>query len=158
MGMENLKAPTETRMQPDWPLRLDYSEGPYLPITSLIASLRRDFENLLRTNPGEWPNIPDMGVGIERYLFENYSSLDVGEIRQSVVNQLRKYLPSIKLVDLKLISSPDDQDSNFAKISITYIIEALGENQSLQDFTIGLDASQTEMSEELWAHIGVQRP
>ena len=45
------------------------------PILSKEESLRQDFKFLILTqSQSEWPMNPDLGVGLRRYLFENYSA------------------------------------------------------------------------------------
>ena len=127
--------------QPNWPLRFDESAGPYAPITNLIKSIRQDFVNLLRTNPGEWPMVPDMGIGLERTLFQNSQQIDIGELKQNIQNQLNKYLASIKIIDISYDQRPEDIDSNYAKFVIIYVITDLGEDQPLVEYVTDEDGN-----------------
>ena len=136
--MDEIRGPEERPLQPAWPLQLDQNNGPFLPITKTIQTLRQDFLHLLYTNPGEWPFDPDIGVGIEKYIFSNYPELNEAELASSVTNQLQKFLPSIKLIDLKILSSPNDQDKNFANIKIKYVMTNLGSNQLIQELELDI--------------------
>lgn len=108
--------------QPTFPLKYDSTNGPYAQITSLEESLQRDFENLLLTNPGEWPMHPEIGIGLRTYLFNNYQGPEMAELQSRIVDQLRKYLPSIELLAMDLIAPGDNQDMNFLGIKLTYSI------------------------------------
>ena len=120
--------------QPNWPLSFDENTGPYAPITNIIKSIRQDFINLLRTNPGEWPNVPDLGVGLERLLFENSQQIDVGDLKQKIQTQLNKYLSSLRIIDISYERIPDNIDLHYAKFTVFYYIEDLGEDQTLVEY------------------------
>ena len=44
--------------------------------------------------------IPDFGVGIRNYLFENESTEVVAELQNRIATQVETYMPMIVLVDL----------------------------------------------------------
>ena len=108
--------------QPLFPLEYDDLYGPYKPITTMRESIQKDFEYLLLTNPGEWPMNPDLGIGIRKFLFENYGSPELGKIQEKIRSQLSKYLPFpfINFVSAEFESTPEDQDQGFATLKITY--------------------------------------
>lgn len=108
--------------QPIFPLKYDEVYGPYRPITSEIASLQQNFENLLATNPGEWPMNPDLGIGLRNYLFESYESTKLDELKPTVVRQLEKYLPQVRLLGISFLSNEQQKDENFLKIAFRYSI------------------------------------
>lgn len=108
--------------QPEFPLVYDKLHGPYTPITDKPASLARNFINLLLTSPGEWPMNPDLGIGLRKYLFEQSASAIQQRLKPNIVDQLRKYLPHIKLHSIEVVQSPEDIDSNSAKIKINCVI------------------------------------
>lgn len=110
--------------QPLFPLVYDDTFGPYKPVTSLEESIQKDFEYLLLTNPGEWPMKPDLGIGIKRYLFENYNSPEIGKIQERVQNQVAKYLPLpyVQIASVEFSSTSQDQDQGFITLNIRYYI------------------------------------
>ena len=108
--------------QPEFPLKMDNLHGPYRPITNLETSLAKDFENLLLTSPGEWPMNPDIGVGIKRYLFENYDSPELTRLRPRIEQQIQRYLPNLQLVEVKFVAPDQDKDNNRVKIQIAFAI------------------------------------
>jgi len=114
------------QIQPKWPLQIDGLHGPYASVTSAAQSLKQDFVFLLQTIPGEWPMNPDLGVGIETYLFENYESLELANVRSNIDTQLKKYLSNIKLVDAKFINTSENQDDSITTLQISYVIANLG--------------------------------
>lgn len=112
--------------QPIFPLVYDGAFGPYKPVTSLEDSIQKDFEYLLLTNPGEWPMNPDLGIGIRRYLFENYGSPELGKIQERMQNQLAKYLPFpyVQLISVNFAATQEDQDQGFIALNIRYVINS----------------------------------
>ena len=128
-----------TPYQPQWPLSIDDIDGPYKSIKSARESIQQNLSFLLQTIPGEWPMNPDLGVGLQRYLFENYDSAKLDEAKEALKNQLSKYLPSVKLVDAKFIQTDEDQDGSNVVFRILYYVELLGITEEI-DF--GLDQSK----------------
>jgi len=115
----------KTQFQPEFPLVYDGTFGPYRPITDKKESIQKDFENLLQTSPGEWPFDPDLGVGLRHYLFEFHNSEKMSGLEPNIRNQLDKYLPAVRLVDLEVVASPQENDESFATIKMRYIIAGL---------------------------------
>ena len=132
--VEKNKELLKQQFQPDFPLVYDSLFGPYRAITDLKQSIQKDFEYLLLTNPGEWPMNPDLGIGIRKYLFENYGSPQLGKIQERIKIQLDRYLPYpyVELISAQFAATPEDQDQGFATLRIRYSIlngepeEALG--------------------------------
>lgn len=112
----------DVNYQPEFPLRYDENNGPFSQIVTLEESLKRDFENLLMTNPGEWPMRPEIGVGIKKYLFSSFAGPEIAELKSIIIDQVGKFLPSIQLLNLEYVSTTEEQDSNLLAIRIVYSI------------------------------------
>ena len=112
----------KTNYQPVFPLIYDTIHGPYKPITSEIGSIQQNFKNLLLTNPGEWPFNPEIGIGLRNYLFENYGSDKLSELKPKTIDQLSKFLPEVKLIDLLFLSTNEEKDTNNLRLSFRYAI------------------------------------
>ena len=117
-------------MQPSYPLSTTSSDGPYDSIKSIHESLRQDFFFLLFTEPGEWPMNPSLGVGLKRYLFENYNSSKISEIAPRIQDQLTRYLPRVKLLRINLMATDEERDQGILTIRINYSIMSAVENVS----------------------------
>ena len=61
--------------------------------------------NLLLTGPGERINLPYYGVGIKHLLFEQ--NLDKDLLQQKVYDQALRYVPSVRIIDVRSSSSED---------------------------------------------------
>ena len=112
----------KTLQQPEFPLVYDHIYGPYKPITTREASLHRNFINLLLTNPGEWPMRPGLGIGLRHRLFAFPGSDEFISLKPQITGQLQKYLPQVKLLDVKYETVPEDIDNNKMKIILVYSI------------------------------------
>ena len=132
------------QIQPKWPLQIDSQVGPYTSVSSVAASLKQDFVFLLQTIPGEWPMNPDLGVGLATYLFENYESLELTNIRSNIDTQLKKYLSNIRLIDAKFINSAANHDNSVSTLQISYFIEDLGVQDEIN---FGLDNTTKTMAD-----------
>ena len=96
-------------------------------------TIKQNFKMLLLTNPGERIMIPEYGIGIKTYLFENYGAGVEGQIKTRIFNQVGLYMPVIKVGDIHILGL--DADSNILSMKIYYSIPDLGV-QDLLEFTI----------------------
>ena len=105
----------------------------YTMIDDISTLVKQNFKMLILTNPGERVMIPDFGVGIRAYLFENFNSTVESDIRVAIKKQTQKYLP---VINIQSISFEDtDPDFNTLSVKIKYSIPALNLKDLLQ-FTI----------------------
>ena len=63
-----------------------------------IKENKQKVKMLLLTAPGERIMIPDYGVGLRNFLFENTPEFN---IREKIITQIATYLPEIQIVDLQ---------------------------------------------------------
>ena len=72
--------------QPKFPLKLSDTYGPYDSIVELKESVKQNVMTILMVSPGEWPNDPQLGVGVKRFLFENSSSDELSRLKSVIKN------------------------------------------------------------------------
>ena len=104
----------------------------YTMIDDINTLIRQNLKMLVLTNPGERVMIPDFGVGIRTYLFENFSDTIFIDLNNTIKKQAQKYLPVIVINDIKFDST--DKDHNKLGIQITYSIPSLN-IKDLLEFT-----------------------
>ena len=114
------------------PITRDDIHG-FTMIDDFHSLIRQNLKMIILTNPGERVMIPNFGVGIQSYLFENFSETTYTQIENDVKQQAAKYLPVINVNRLNFDNS--SPDSNTLRVSIEYTIPALGIKDLLQ-FTI----------------------
>tara|TARA_B100000424_G_C22830112_1_gene443483 strand:- start:458 stop:856 length:399 start_codon:yes stop_codon:yes gene_type:complete len=76
------------------PLSVDSRHGTYSLITNYHDEIKQNFKNLVLTNPGERIMIPEFGVGLRKYLFENREDA-THQIEKRLYEQVATYMPYI---------------------------------------------------------------
>jgi phage baseplate assembly protein W len=123
--------------------------GPSLPITfggedgyamhkTLIEEIKQNFKILLACNPGERIMLPNFGIGIKRYLFEQQSPTLYQKIKKRIEKQVQQYMPVIQILSIEFggggVDGTDSVaygrgnvaiDSNILSIRIVYKITTL---------------------------------
>ena len=102
-------------------------------IDNFHSLIKQNLKMLILTNPGERVMIPNFGVGIKSYLFENFSETTYTEIENNIKEQVATYLPVVTIKALSFDNS--SPDANTLQVSLEYFIPALG-IKDLLEFTI----------------------
>jgi phage baseplate assembly protein W len=94
----------------------------------MLDVVKQNFKNLVLTAPGERVMIPDFGVGIRNYLFEQNDSSTFSEIRGRLASQTKKYMPFVSIRNVQFINPEEQQNDigNGVQIVITYEVVPLG--------------------------------
>jgi phage baseplate assembly protein W len=85
--------------------------------------IKQNVKMILLTHPGERIMRPDFGVGIERYLFEMQNGPASSNLRAAINSQLRKYMPSISVLEVS--SAISDESPNHLFVLVRYEIDFL---------------------------------
>ena len=117
-------------ISPALPLVYTGADGPYGLTKTIPEALVQNFKNLVLTNPGERMMDPEFGVGITQYLFEPQNTFVYAEIKTRLGEQVSKYMPSIKIVDVFFndaqgLSISSQTDNNILYVKIVFRIEPL---------------------------------
>ena len=110
-------------LSPKLPLNLDPELG-YQMNKTLIEVIRQNLKMILLTSPGERVMIPEFGVGLKRYLFENISPSFKDSIEQKIREQVATYMPSVFLESILFDES--EMNSNKMYIGIAYSVPSAG--------------------------------
>ena len=83
------------------------------PVTDAI-SIKRDTEavkqsivNILSTNRGERPFLPDFGANIQSYLFENFDGITASLVEEQIRVAIANYEPRVRILDIQITAVPD---------------------------------------------------
>jgi phage baseplate assembly protein W len=112
---------------PQLPLQRDNIYGQFSLITTYKEEIKQNFKNLLLTVPGEKMMNPEFGVGLRNFLFEPRDNATV-TIRQTIQEQIDRYMPFIRNLRLNFDSNKDKEflkDSNILSLTIIYDIPSL---------------------------------
>ena len=115
------------------PLSRDEADGYYRLTQTLKETIQQNMKMLLLTIPGERVMMPDFGVGIPQYLFENKTPKLEADISTRVRDQVRRYMPfvTIKTLFLQPDESLMNEQANSMKIVLKYFIEPIAEEDIL---------------------------
>ena len=101
--------------------------------------IRFHLTNLFLTNPGEKISDANYGVGVRRYLFENLTEGLVNNLEDEITDQVKLYLPYIKIIDMNIIPEPED---NKLAVSLKYEIIDEAVQDAITLVISGTDDSQ----------------
>lgn len=107
-------------LSPALPLIVDEKDGPYRLNKETPELIRQNLKMVLLTIPGEKVMDPKFGVGLSRYVFENYSQGLDSQIMGEITLQVEKYLPYVYLQNIAV--QPAGIDENVLNITISYQI------------------------------------
>lgn len=102
------------------PLKQDPVEGLYSLNKNFIEGIKQNLKMLILTNPGERIMMPDFGVGLKNYLFEQKTDSVYSDIQQKIEEQVSSYLPIVKINSINF--SSDSENENLIYLSINYSI------------------------------------
>ena len=127
----------KTGISPALPLAYTKEDGPYGLNKNIRDSIQQNFKNLLLTTKGERVMIPEFGVGLRSFLFRNFTTALLEEIRAEINKQVDAYLPFIEITELDFLTSddqPDDISLNQINLRIRYEILPINEADTLTIF------------------------
>ena len=99
----------------------------YDMINDFVVNTRQNVKNLLMTSPGERVMMPDFGVGLRRYLFENDANFISAEIEDRIFEQFNSYMNFVEIVEIRFATSDDSPNikENEMAIKLSYRITVL---------------------------------
>jgi phage baseplate assembly protein W len=111
-------------ISPQVPLVYSQTDGPYELNKTLKQAIRQNLKMLILTSPGERIMIPDFGVGLYNFLFEQVNTNTFASVAQRIKEQVLFYMPSVNLVEVNFFTSDDDTSLQFneVRVSIRYSI------------------------------------
>tara|TARA_R110000824_G_scaffold5118_3_gene23783 strand:- start:1925 stop:2293 length:369 start_codon:yes stop_codon:yes gene_type:complete len=118
-------------ISPKLPLSRGNQDGYWRLNQTITEAIKQNFKNLLLTIPGERVMLPNFGVGLRTFLFENQGSFVTDEIKAKIIEQVEIYIPSIILLNIEF----NETARNAIGLRIFYRIEPLSYDDIL-DITI----------------------
>lgn len=106
----------------------------YLTIDQMVANAK----NLLLTNHGERPMLPNFGCNLRRVLFENATEELVEVIEDTIRENFQIWLPYIFINELTV----DAPDLSPNRININMSISLIGNRFDTRSIQLELDATQ----------------
>ena len=108
----------------DLPFRKsDGIEGYFASTTTTIDAVKNNIRNLLQTHKGERLMQPSIGMGLRRFLFEQFTDESRIEIENEITDTFKFWLPFVEIKRLIVdMDEDDDVGRNKLKIDITFNI------------------------------------
>jgi|TARA_Y100000296_G_C5011564_1_gene175350 phage baseplate assembly protein W len=105
------------------PLSLDTADG-FVMLKDIRNLAKQNLKMLILTLPGERVMKPKFGVGLSRYLFENFGHDTMAQIESKIREQVSIYMPAIQIRSITFGNT--DPDNNYLGIAIEYSIDSIG--------------------------------
>ena len=112
------------------PLSYDDQDGPYILNKTILQAIKQNFKNLVLTSPGERVMLPEFGVGIYNFLFENITDETFNRVAERIAEQTRIYLPVINLEAVDFITNENDGNLGLNEIGVAIRYNILPYNGS----------------------------
>ena len=114
------------------PITFDSGDG-FTMLKTLPEVVKQNLKMLILTNPGERVMDPNFGVGIQKFLFSNFSENIEPEIKDKIKSQVARYMPGVIITDVQFYKL--EPDTNTMSFRIIYYVPDIGVSDLLQ-FTI----------------------
>jgi len=75
---------------------------------------------LFYTNLNQRYYMPDFGIGLEQYLFEQNDDLLVKQIEDAFKKKVKLYIPEVTITGFNLLDKEENQDINTIMLSIPF--------------------------------------
>lgn len=90
------------------------------------VALAQVIQNILFIEPGTYPNVPTLGVGIENYIFEKFTEKLKSELENNITQQIMKYIPN--RYDISVDVEHRNSTNGLKVLFIKFKISSLTEN------------------------------
>lgn len=111
------------------PLNYNKEDGPYALNKSMIDVVKQNLRMLVLTDKGERIMLPNFGVGLRRFLFNNFSQTTKIEIESAIVEQVKRYMPFVRIESVDVLE--DTNDINKLVVQISFYVSALNLKDTL---------------------------
>ena len=99
-----------------------------LSILKNNAAVKRALRNLILTERFERPFRPNFGSTVTQYLFENFDTLTISNIKDSIRRAIADHEPRVELLDVRVNGNPDQ---NSLQVTIYFRVQNQAEPDEL---------------------------
>ena len=101
------------------PLAYGNDDGPYILNKNILSVARQNLKNLILTSPGERIMIPEFGVGIKNYFFQQINGDVFSELSTNINDQVSRYMPFVNIEEIKFVTSEDNSTLAFNEVGVS---------------------------------------
>ena len=111
------------------PLTYNKQDGPFVLNKNMIDVVKQNLKMLILTDKGERIMLPNFGVGLRRFLFENMDQTVKLQIQSEIKVQVSKYMPFVEIRKVDVLEDPENL--NKLIVAISFFVPALSLNDTL---------------------------
>lgn len=98
----------------------DSPKGFFLDLTKTDdRAIKSDLMHLIMTNKGERFYNPEFGTNLRRYIFEPNDNFTYSQIRDEIIDTVKKYIPNLKIDEVLIEQSPSNEYAAIIRIEYT---------------------------------------
>lgn len=105
------------------PLIYNKQDGPYLLNKNMADVVKQNLKTLILTEKGERIMLPEFGVGLKKFLFENMNQVTNIQLQSEIKDQVRKYMPFVEIKNINVLE--DNDNLNKLIVVINFFVPAL---------------------------------
>lgn len=102
------------------------------------ALIRGNLTQILKTETGERVMLPNYGCNLKKYLFDPLDENTFNSIKKEIITSITRYLPSVEIVTLRVVSSNEVNLEGVSAILITLVVRLKDSPNSLIETTINI--------------------
>ena len=88
-------------------------------LTQINQAIKQNLKTLILTDKGERIMLPNFGVGLKKFLFENFSQTTTYQIESEIKSQVKKYMPFVNVVAVNILEDPDNLNKLYVSVNFT---------------------------------------
>ena len=119
---------------PTLPLRISPSNG-FENNQTILQVVQQNLKMLLLTSPGERVMDPNFGVGMRRFLFEQFTDETRISIENDIVDTFRLFLPFVEIKDL-VIEMEETDSIGKNKLTISVLFNIVRDPNTLESVSV----------------------
>jgi phage baseplate assembly protein W len=102
------------------------------------ALIRGNLTQILKTEQGERVMLPNYGCNLKKYLFDPLDETTFNSIKVEILTSIARYLPSVDIITLRVVSSNEVNLEGVSAILITLAVRLKDSPDSLIETTINI--------------------
>ena len=111
------------------PLIYSKEDGPFSLNKNMLDVVKQNLKTLILTDKGDRIMIPNFGVGLRKFLFENMNSSVNIQIEQEIIDQVRKHMPFVNINRVSILEDPNNLNKIY--VSVNFTVPALNASDIL---------------------------
>jgi phage baseplate assembly protein W len=120
----------------DLPFRKSSGQEGYFASTSFtIDAVKNNIRNLLKTKKGERLMQPNLGLNLDKFLFENFTDDTLLAIQNEILNTINTWLPFVEVKDLN-VEMAELSDLGNNRLNVTVLFNITRDSNTLDSVNV----------------------